>query len=108
MKYAEAMIAWNDSKHEPVGHDMAPAGAIKVGPWPDRTNWSRPYDNTVGACMASVHEMTPELQALQLFLDFHTCVVMGGVDPQRAHDEFLQIDEYRAKISPDIRGADPE
>lgn len=41
-----------------------------------------------------------------VFIDFHTAVVGYGIDPVAAHTEFLKIDEYRRKISPDIEGAE--
>jgi hypothetical protein len=43
-----------------------------------------------------------------MFIDFHTLVVGDGIDPLAAHAEFLKIDEYRRRISPDIDGADRE
>ena len=33
-----------------------------------------------------------------------TLVVRDGIDPQAAHREFLKIDEYRRRVSPDIDG----
>lgn len=43
---------------------------------------------------------------LAMFIHFHTCVVRDKVDVKAAHQAFLEIDEYREKISPDIEGAD--
>jgi len=40
-----------------------------------------------------------------MLLDFHTMVVRDGIDPQVAHRAFLEIDEYRRVIAPDIEGA---
>ena len=40
-----------------------------------------------------------------MFIDFHTLVVGDGMDPQAVHRQFLKIDEYRRRISPDIKGA---
>ncbi len=45
---------------------------------------------------------------MHLFIDFHTMVVRDGIDPLAAHQEFLKIDEYRERISPDIPGAKTE
>ncbi len=42
---------------------------------------------------------------MMMFIDFHTLIVRDGIDPQAAHREFLKIDEYRRRISPDIDGA---
>ncbi len=29
-----------------------------------------------------------------------------GIDPEAAHNQFLKIDKYRYRISPDIKGAE--
>jgi hypothetical protein len=42
---------------------------------------------------------------LAMFVLFNTITVRDKVDPQVAHDAFLNIDEYRSTISPDCRGA---
>lgn len=93
MKYADAMIAWE------------PNGAIKVGPWPDTAGWSEAFPLTSGACYAEVRKMTGWQAVAMMLLDFHAVVVRDGVSPQAAHEAFLAIDEYRARISPDIAGA---
>lgn len=93
MKILECMYGWNTG------------GDVKVGPWPDKTDWSFDYELTGGACYSHWHEMSPEMQALQIFIEFHTMVVRDEVDPQKAHAAFLKIDEYRRLIAPDIPGA---
>ncbi|SDR63363.1 hypothetical protein SAMN05519103_08533 [Rhizobiales bacterium GAS113] len=89
---------------EPESHVRC--GKIKVGPWPDKTGWSKGFSQTVGACFMKVHRMPKWQQVAQLFLDFHTAVVRDGIDPQAAHEAFLAIDEYRRHISPDIKGGE--
>ncbi len=96
MKILECMYGWNTG------------GDVKVGPWPDQTGWSDDYELTGGACYRHWHEMTPEVQALSLFIEFHTMVVRDRVDPQKAHAAFLKIYEYRRLIAPDILGAVPD
>ncbi len=51
-----------------------------------------------------VRSMTGDELIAQLFIDFHTIVVRDRVDPQKAHEAFLAIDEYREHISPDTPG----
>jgi hypothetical protein len=104
MKLIEAMIAWNPEEY-PAGSNPS-AGQIEVGQWPDKAGWSRRYRRTVGACFTETHEMSNAERERQMFLDFHTCVVRDGIDPQKAHKAFLVIDEYRMLISPDIEGAE--
>jgi hypothetical protein len=41
-----------------------------------------------------------------MFILFNTVTVRDGIDVKKAHKAFLQIDEYRAAISPDIPGAE--
>jgi hypothetical protein len=43
---------------------------------------------------------------LSLFVLFNTLVIRDGIDPNRAHEAFLAIDEYRQTISPEIPGAE--
>ena len=92
------MVAWIPGEPE----------AVKVGPWPDRTGWSRRLGQsafTAGCCEMARHDWPEDRKVLMLFLDFHTLVVRDGINPQAAHREFLKIDEYRRRISSDIDGA---
>ncbi|MEC5291568.1 MULTISPECIES: hypothetical protein [unclassified Aurantimonas] len=98
MKALEAMIAWNPKDWSRSG---GVAGAIEIGPWPDKFGWSDRYALTVGACLLERHNLTPEIIAMLTFVDFHTCVVRDGVDPLQAHLEFIKIDEFRERVSPD-------
>ena len=83
--------------------------SVEVGPWPDHTGWTacRPEQSlfTTGCCELERREWPDDRKVLMMFLDFHTLVVRDGIDPQAAHREFLKIDEYRRRISPDIDGA---
>jgi hypothetical protein len=90
------MAVWNMDSRE-----------VKVGPWPDVSGWSGRYDMSLGCCSSNRHRMSAEGQAMMLFIDFHSLVIGRGLDPQAVHREFLKIDEYRRRISPDIPGADP-
>ncbi len=93
------MVAWTPGEPE----------AVEVGPWPDRTGWScRPRRRllfTTGCCELARHEWPEDRKVMMMFIDFHTLIVRDGIDPQAAHREFLKIDEYRRRISPDIDGA---
>lgn len=93
------MVAWTRSDDVTVL-----SGAVEVGPWPDRTGWSRPYRMKVGACFSDYREGTPLEKIVQMFMDFHTCVVRDRICAQAAHREFLKIDEYQRRISPDTPG----
>ena len=80
--------------------------AVKVGPWPDRQRWSDKYDSTTGCCEDNHQGDDLDRKIALMFIDFHTLVVGDSMDPQAVHREFLKIDEYRRRISPDIDGAD--
>lgn len=103
MKFTECMIAWTPQSYVDLKPDLA--GKVEVGPWPDKTGWSDKYAMTGGACYTDLHKQTEWQRNWRIFVDFHTLTVRDGVDPQTAHEAFLVIDEYRALISPDIRGA---
>lgn len=106
MKATAAMIAWTPLGGVVQDEGDAVPGSIAVGEWPDKTGWSDPYLCTGGACFAGFHSAGQWQQIALTFIAFHTCVVADGIDPQKAHDAFLAIDEYRQRISPDIRGAE--
>ena len=97
MKFTEAMICWNPDTDE-----------IAVGPWPDYTRWSNKYLASTGACETRLHDMDEAQRGRMLFIHFNTIVVGDSVDVQAAHQAFLEIDEYRQLISPDIEGAEPD
>ena len=101
MKLMECMIAWDPpAQGEPLGQ------RVEVGPWPDESGWSDAYVSTTGACYVDRHKAEPWQQVAMLFIDFHGLVVGDRMDPQVVHQAFLAIDEYRARIAPDIPGAD--
>ena len=70
------------------------------------TNWRR----TPGELWVRAHGMTPHkmpaMNLLAMFVLFHTITVRDGVDVAAAHAAFLNIDEYRKAIAPDISGAE--
>jgi hypothetical protein len=103
------MVAWNPN-HSTRALDrlgkLKPDGAIEIGKWPDKTGWSSAYDSTDGCCDTQRHKFSIDGKVAQMFIDFHTLVVRDGIDPLVAHREFLKIDEYRKRISPEIEGAD--
>lgn len=95
-KMREAMIAWNRETEE-----------IRVGPWPDQTGWSKGYSNTHGVCMSFWRELDDTGLALMIFITFCQIVVRDSVPPRAAHAAFLEIDEYRERLSPDVPGLTP-
>lgn len=104
MKFRDAMYAWTPATD--TWEKSQTAGQIMVGPHPDRSKWSKPFSFTGGSCFLDL-KTRPEIeQVMQIFIDFHTIVVRDGIDPNAAHREFLKIDEYRERISPDISGAE--
>ena len=106
MKQLECMVAWTPAHIADDDPYISTRGKVEVVPWPDAERGRRRYSRSVGACFFELHKM-PEWQRIaMLFIDFHTLTVRDGIDPQVAHKAFLAIDEYRARISPDIPGAD--
>ena len=91
----EYMVAWDNRIKPPVA----------VGLCPDETGWSDKYSSTCGSCYSSRKEMNLDQKALMMFIDFQTIVVTSGIDPIKVHEAFLNIAEYRRRISPDIMGA---
>ena len=101
MRYREAMIAWTPGTEE-----------VRVGPLlrPGDANWTRHpinYLRTGGAAFLEPQEQTDAaVREMMLFIEFHTIVVRDRVPIDAVHREFLKIDEYRRRISPDIPGAE--
>lgn len=73
---------------------------------PDTTGWSRKYEHVGGFAHSERTEMSFDERITMLFIDFNMLVTMQGIDPKKAHREFLKIDEYRKMIPADARGAD--
>lgn len=94
MEAKACMIAWNPGTAE-----------IAVMPWPDTAGRSDRYLMTGGACYLQWCEADETNLALLVQLAFHACVVRDGIPVQAAHEAFLEIDEYRDRIAPDIAGA---
>ena len=96
MGYAidEWQVAWNAQ-----GKASSPSGAVEVGK--STGDWTDGYNNAQGPDGRTLDE-----KVAHLFIVFHTLVVRDGVDPLKAHREFLKIDEYRRRIDSEIDGAD--
>lgn len=90
------MVAWTPGKPEDV----------RVGRWPDKTGWSRAYDQTAGCCELERDQLRPSDKVAIMFIDFHTLTVRDRMDAQAVHREFMKIDDYRRYIAPDT--LDPE
>lgn len=107
MRYRDCMIAWEPTTGPLVGRRGmgTKPGEVQVGPHPDRNGWSDRYAMTIGGCTLAFKKATAMRAAFQCMLDFNTLVVCHGIDPQKAHQEFLKIDEYRFHISANAPGA---
>jgi hypothetical protein len=99
------MVAWNTKGA--FKEEDGRSESIEVGPWPDKTGWSKGYRFTVGCCFLENHTMPAADKIAQMFMDFHTCVVRDGIDPQKAHadssrsantaDAYRRISKGRSK-----------
>lgn len=103
MKAAEAMIFWTPTSwadHPNVGQiSVWERGSPQASAaWPS-------HAMKVGAAFTHWQEARGDLATALVFIEFQTAVVRDGIDPQKAHDAFLQIDEYREACAPDVRGA---
>lgn len=105
MKFLETMIAWTPTTESWADTHYKP-GSVRIGPWPDRQRWSDAYAMTEGACDAEMHVLSPVERSLAVFMIFNKLVIRDGLDAEVVHDEFLKLDEYRERLSPDTPGAD--
>jgi len=95
-------VAWNPQRNSP-GLDKIPGppanGAVEVGKLSGK--WAESYDSA-----RSCEGKTLDEQIAEMFITFHMLVVRDGIDPIKAHRQFLKIDEYRRRIDPEVEGAD--
>jgi hypothetical protein len=69
---------------------------------PLQTYHGTKHTHKVGALFVKVRAYKAILAIANVFIDFNTLVVRDGIDPQLAHKQFLLIDEYRERVSPEI------
>jgi hypothetical protein len=101
MKAEAAMILWTPDKD---GLPAATRGKVLVVQHPSPGHKDLLFSE--GACSAEWTEVDHHIREKRLFILFHTLVVRDGIDAQGAHNAFLEIDEYRHLISPEIDGAE--
>ena len=103
MNAHEALIAWTPAHR----NDDPTAGTVKVGPLmsDDMSDWTDSYAYTGGAAYQNRRDLRGDASLKMLFVDFHTLVVRDGIEPQKAHEAFLIIDDYAKIFSSDINGA---
>lgn len=107
-QYSECFALWTPTHFGELRPNTA--GQIKIGPKDRLRSLWGDYFYKAGGAFRAESEPEEEITSfweLQVFLDFHTCVVRDGIDPDAAHREFLNVEEYRRLISPDIEGASP-
>jgi hypothetical protein len=63
---------------------------------------------TAGGAWLPAKSFSAIRAAFQVMMDFNTLVVRDGMDPQKVHEEFMKIDEYRFHVSPEIAGQSRE
>lgn len=75
---------------------------IKVGEWPDKNKWSKPYKMTGGFCFFEVHDMTPEQLKTYLFIEAYHMIVRDGVCPEAVHNEMIKIEAFKDGLAEDF------
>jgi hypothetical protein len=101
MRYQDCLIAWNPGTAQ-IRVDRASNKEDDL----DWTKFPIRYVNCGGAAYAHVHRCkNKDERDLMLFVEFNTIVVRDKVPVEAAHRAFLQIDQYRQRLSPDTQGA---
>jgi hypothetical protein len=103
MRLRETMICWNPSGMRGQ-HGLADEW-VRLGPHPDRYDWSRGFCFSDGACWFAWREYPDDKRLLRLFVLLTIMMVGDGVPPDAVHRAFLAIDEYRDALPPDVPGA---
>jgi len=91
MKAKESIIAWNQNSDQ-----------VEVGPWPDRTGWSKSYAMTGGAGCANVQDMSHDQLKAYLFIEAMHMIIRDKVDPFAVHRALLKLDVYRDGLAEDM------
>ncbi|WP_439814647.1 hypothetical protein [Zavarzinia sp. CC-PAN008] len=87
-----------------VEWDPGDPTSVRVGPWPDRTGWTRNWTFKTGAYDQDGSATTPAEQFGAMMTIFALLVVRDGLDPALLHREFRKIDAYRAQVGHRIDG----
>ena len=77
------MIGWNVS-----------TGEMVVGPWPDTTEWSIPYESTTGCSFSDIQDMTDE-EIAECLMGEALHMLSQGVPPEILFREFAKIRIWR-------------
>ena len=100
MRLAEALIAYNP------GTDQ-----IRVGPLSTASSakdWTVGMERTAGAAYTNVRSLEGLNARAYIMSEFLGIVIRDRVNLDAAHRAFLEIDEYRQALPPDVKGADRE
>jgi hypothetical protein len=87
------MIGWNHA--DAAKYSERIPGKVCVGPWPDKTGWSREYGSTMGCCFTHWRELTRVEKMHHIVNGFLMLVLAERLDPAAVHREFWKIADYR-------------
>ncbi len=77
-------------------------GQVKVIPMSrDETPAERRLSASYGACDSEWADASDERRQALMLAQFARIVTVYGVDPQVAHEAFLEIDQYRQAVAPE-------
>lgn len=93
MRASESIIAWTPRWYQDRGN----AGEIAVMPLTRRLEDSDAvhFEVVYGGCNRDWQTANSDKLEALVLAAFSTAVVRDGIDPQKAHRAFVEIDEYR-------------
>ena len=83
----EWMVAWS----------IEPRPAVEVGPWPDLTGWSRPYECAAPFCEAAVKGLSMDSRA-DAIRNTALDLLLQGLPAADVHREFSKIQAWHGPI----------
>lgn len=104
MDIKNAVICWTPNQDWWDDHPLK--GQVKVFDRSRSNAGNHGFASNAGACDLEWLQADEMTRVALMFIHFHTLVVKDRIDPQAAHQAFLQIDEYRRRISLEISGAE--
>lgn len=94
----DSIIHWTPK--DASGHPMA--GKVAITPLGYETKPK--HSMTWGGCWSWMHDkdLQPGVLKAACFVEAMHLIVRDGVDPQKVHEVFMQVDEYRDGCSDDM------
>jgi len=77
-------------------------GEVEVGPWPDKTEWSKKYKMSALACYPHVKQMEFEQRKTLIFIEAIYLIVRDRCNPDSVHAALANLEEYQDGLADEL------